>query len=245
MQIQNYWSTLEQKMNDFPPKRKSDRTRASLKIATAKLLDRVGYRDMTITDITKTAGLGRASFHDYFENRTQITKEIMIEFVGLVEGTKPPPQSQSNIFTNMYYANKAVISIFQANSGLMRCLFQLGDQDKEFNDLCRKMNLTWYKNVANTISDRRRIKTSKPLTFLTIYSLGGMIDEFMRGLYVYNDTEVLEILKDHGIENNALAYYFAIIWYRAIFAKDPDDIPQEVDPKIIQLFADELGMGVF
>lgn len=235
---------LEEKLREFPPKRKSDRTRAALKVATAKLLEQVGYKDLRVADIAKIAKVGTATFHDYFDNRTHIAKEVMTEFVDVILSVKIEPHGYSTAFASIYFTTKGLMDLYQNNVGLMRSLIQLGDQDEEFAMIWRRMSTGWYDVVTSAIIKRYLGDADKKFLFMTIYSVGGMVDEFMRGLYVYKDAPILDILEQYNIGDEALAYFLSIMWYRSIFGKDPDEVPNEIDPKIIALFHEKLQINI-
>lgn len=239
---QTYYITLEKKLREFPPKRKSERTHAALKVATAKLLEQVGYKNLRVADIAKMAGVGTATFHDYFDNRTHISKEVMTEFIHTISSMSVEQHGYSTAFAKIYFTNKGLMDLYQKNVGIMKSLIQLGDQDEEFAIIWRRMSTGWYEIVTRAIIKKYLVDADKKFLFMTIYTVGGMVDEFMRGLYVYKDAPILDILEQHNIGDEALAYFLSIMWYRGIFGKDPDTIPNEIDPKIVTLFREKLCM---
>ena len=237
-----YCNFLNKKLKDSPPKLKSDRTHAALNLATARLLEKDGYNNLRVADISFMAGVGTTTFHYHYKNRTEAAKEVLIEFLEEVASIPFNTPHDAKTFARIYYGNKVFIDIFQANPGLMRCMFQLWDQDKEFSNVWREMSLGWYQRVAETTVSRHPEKIDKSLMYLTIYSLGGMVDEFLRGLYLYQDSSVLEIIKDRNLNNDAIAYFITAIWYRSIFGKDPDETLDGIDPDIIKIFDEGLGI---
>jgi AcrR family transcriptional regulator len=239
---QSYCITLEQKLRNYPPKKKRDRTQAALKIATAKLLEQGGYENLRVADIARMAGVGAATFHDYFDNRNHAAKQVMSEFVDAILSLRPEQHSYNTAFAGIYFTTKALMELYQSNVGLMKCMFQLGDRDEEFGQLWRSKSTDWNEVVTRTIIKRHLIDADEEFVFMIIYSVAGMVDEFMRGLYVYKDAPILNILKRYDIGESALAYFLAVLWYRSIFGKNPSEIPSEIDPKIVSLFKEKLHM---
>lgn len=239
---QSYCDALEQRLREFPPERKSDRTLAALKIATAKVLAKVGYEDLRVADISKEAGLGTATFHDYFDNRTHAAKEVLAGFVDTILSTRAEPHGYSSPFASIYFINKELIDTYQANAGLMKSLIQLWNSDEEFSMLWRRVSSNWYDIVSNVMIKRHLIEADKQFLFMSIYTVGGMLDQFMLGLYVYKDASILDILKEHNLGDDALAYFLSILWYRSLFGKDPHEIPSEIDPKIVAVFREKLNI---
>lgn len=241
LEDKSYFSILEKKLTESPPERKSDRTRASIKIAVAKLLEDVGYQNLRVADIAKKAGIGTGTFHDYFENRTHVAKEVLEEFLKTLTAPRNSDHGYNSAFAAIYFSNKGLIDVFQRNSGIMNCLFQLADQDEGFSSLWRRISLKWYKIVSDLVVERYLPETDRSFMFMNIYLLGGMIDEFLRGLYVHKDEAVLAVLEDNNLGNDAIAYFLTIVWYRGIFGKNPTDIPNEIDPEIVSVFTKNLG----
>ena len=237
---QSYGIVLEQKLLESPPKRKSIRTHAALKVATAKLLEQVGYRELRVADIAKEAGVGTATFHDYFNNRTHVAKEVMVEFIHTFLPANVEPHGYSTAFAGIYFANKGLMDLYQINVGLMKSMFQLSDHDEEFSLIWRSMSTDWYEVVTRTMLKRYMVGADKKFIFMSIYALGGMIDEFMRGLYVYKDAPILDIVEEYNLGDDALAYYLSIMWYRSIFGKNPKKVPNEINPKTVALFEEKL-----
>lgn len=237
-----YCNVLAKRLKDSPPKLKSERTRAALNLATARLLEKDGYNNLRVADISFTAGVGTTTFHYHYNNRTDATKEVLLGFLDEVAATTKTSTHDSNAFASIYHGNKALIDVFQANSGLMKSMFQLGDQDRDFFNVWRNMSLEWYQKTTDKTVMRHPENVSDSLMYLTIYSLGGMVDELLRGLYLYQDSSVLKIIKEFNFSNDAIAYFITAIWYRSIFGKDPDELPDDIEPKTIKIFDDGLGI---
>ena len=62
----NYARALTLELEENPPKRKGERTRLRLKAAAARVLERIGYRDMRVSDICDEGGSALASFYFHF-----------------------------------------------------------------------------------------------------------------------------------------------------------------------------------
>jgi hypothetical protein len=59
---------------------------------------------------------------------------------------------------------------------------------------------------------------------LAAYTLGGMVDELCRRLFVYKDPHVQGVTDTCAPEDEALAEFISVIWHRALYARDPEGI---------------------
>jgi AcrR family transcriptional regulator len=58
-----------------------DKKRRDIAVACTELLLDKGIKNLTITEIAKTAGIGKGTVYDYFENKEQIVFEIIRNFI--------------------------------------------------------------------------------------------------------------------------------------------------------------------
>src|SRR4051794_12715521 len=79
---------LETRLREAPPTRKGERTKARLKASAAKVLERTGYLDMRVSDVCDQADVGLATFYLYFENKAEITRAVLIDFLDHIGDTR-------------------------------------------------------------------------------------------------------------------------------------------------------------
>jgi len=217
----NYARVLTFELEDDPPKRKGERTRLRLKAAAARVLERIGYRDMRVSDICDEAGSALASFYFHFENKTQITREVLAEFLDYWNRIRPRP-AEGGTFAAMCDANYHFILAFEANAGLMRCLLQLGDDVPEFQSLWQERSGMWLKGVSRSLVKRGEAAPNDPSLLLRLHILGGAIDQLLRDLYVVGHDKARELVAEVAPTNKDLAIFVSRLWYRALFGRDPD-----------------------
>jgi AcrR family transcriptional regulator len=58
-----------------------DKKRRAIAIACTELLLEKGIKNLTITEIAKTAGIGKGTVYDYFSNKEEIVFEIIRNFI--------------------------------------------------------------------------------------------------------------------------------------------------------------------
>jgi TetR/AcrR family transcriptional regulator, transcriptional repressor for nem operon len=203
-----------------PPAQKGLRTRERLKIATAEILERKGYLAMRPADITKRAGLAEGSFYMYFKDKTAATLAVLtslLEDFMLLGNQAIEPKSP---FEVIQHANRQWLATARANSGLMRCVLQLGDENPDFAELVQRSNRRWYTRVAKSVARQRGIPEEGPI-LLVVYVLGGMMDELLRKLVIYPDRELLALLRELDGDDDLIADAASLMWVRLLYPQEP------------------------
>ena len=214
---------LAERLDRTPPKRKGDRTRLRLKVAAAAILDRVGYRDLRVGDICALAEIAPATFYFHFQDRVEITREVLVEFLDYLAATYgrsgPDDTFEAMRAINLYY-----IRIFAANAGLMRCLLQLSDDEARFREVWQERSAEHYRRVAARLERRDgRLRDLGPVLLVQVHLLGGLVDQLLRDLYVHAHPQLKQTVGAVAATPEALADLVARRWYRSLFACDPAD----------------------
>lgn len=230
---ESFLTYLENKLlkpSDMP---KRERTRERLRIATLQVLNERGYEDMRTLSITEQAGLSEGLFYVYFKSKVDITLDILNEFY--TDFVRLDINATASVvpFDIIKGANRRWLHLAVANPGLMRCVFQAGNEVPEFAALISKVNKDWYTRAFNAVL-RHRPAARKSATMLPLYMLGGMMDELVRKLVVYPDPELLTLIKANGSDHDAVADAATMIWYRVLYLDD-DQIPAGVSDLAHQL----------
>jgi TetR/AcrR family transcriptional repressor of nem operon len=231
---------LEQQLRDSPPKQKGDRTRQRLKIATAKVLERDGYHALRVADISATAKLAEGSFYVYFEDKTDaaltVLRELLEDFMtlGIV------PSAERDPFGAIQAANRRWIAVCRANAGLMRCILQLGDEDKKLAQLAQRINRVWFERIAQSSSKRRGSTRGAPASLLAAYFLGGLMDELVRKLIIYPDQGLHELLTELHADDDAVADAASVVWLRVFHPEAR--VPRDLVPAALA-FAEWVGLA--
>jgi TetR/AcrR family transcriptional regulator, transcriptional repressor for nem operon len=211
---------------------KRERTRERLRIATVQALSEHGYEDMRALTITEKAGLSEGLFYVYFKSKVDITLDIMTEFhldfLELERFAAP----NSSPYEVIQAANRRWIAVAMANPGLMRCVFQAGNEVPEFAALLSRLNKDWYTRIFNSVR-RRKPSATQTTTLVPLYMLGGMMDEIVRKLIVYPDPQLLAVIAETGSDYNAIADAASMIWYRVLYLDD--EIPNGLSHQAQQL----------
>lgn len=220
--LMSYSQLLEERLRFDPPKRKGERTRTRLKAAAARVLEQSGYLDMRVSDVCDAVDAGFATFYRYFDNKSDITREVLIDFLDEIGATRAPPDAGASVFDSMVATNLHFMRSFEVNSGLMRCLLQFSDETPEFIQLWQARGHEWYKRIAHRmLSEAKGPEKNEQLMLLTTYALGGMMDQMFRDLYVHRNQPLLDLVAEVAPSTEELSRLLALIWYRGAFGRDP------------------------
>ena len=202
-----------------PDLRKTERTRLLLLSALAARLESGAEpTELRVADITADAGLAHGTFYRYFTDRRAALEILVGEFArhlrqSLSSVRDGPPASRARV----HAATRAYVRLFRANTGLMRCLMDLGPDGAAFRAHFQSLNRDWNERVAAAIARRRRAKSCLP----TAYAIGGMIDDFLAALYLRRDPALAALANNEA----AVADLLAGLWCRAAYGAAPPRDP--------------------
>jgi AcrR family transcriptional regulator len=217
---------LEARLRENAPRQKGARTRERLKIATAKMLDERGYHVMRVTDITQCAEVAEGSFYVYFKDKKDASLTVLEEFLKDFIDLRARPDRVRGTFQEIRMANRRWFPLCRENSGLMRCVHQMGDEDKDFARLMERTNRRWFERMSQSVRPNHCLATDKSM-MLAIYCLGSMMDELIRKVIVYPDREFHKLMKSWAADDNAIADAISLIWMRVLGmdVELPQDLP--------------------
>lgn len=224
-ELPSFVQFLEKNLKESPPAKKGACTREGIKIATAKMLDEHGYHMMRVKDITQCAEISEGSFYVYFNDKKDVSLTTLSSFIIDFVDSFAPPEAVHAPFDSIRSANRRWFEICRTNAGLMRCIYQLGDEDTDFERLVQRTTRQWYERIAHNLRvDRKRSDTKAVL--LAIYLMGSMMDELVRKLIVFPDPEFRELLDSWDADDTAIADAASLVWIRVFDPKSepPDDL---------------------
>ncbi len=198
---------------------KRERTRERLRIATLEVLNERGYEDMKTLTITEKAGLSEGLFYVYFKSKVDITLDLLDQFYEGFARLHLQTHAVSDPLEVIKRTNREWLRLAVGNPGVMRCIFQAGNEVPEFAALISKVNKDWYTRASNAV-ERRRPTGSKQTRLLPMYMLGGMMDELARKLVVYPDPELIALIAENGSDYDAVADAATMIWCRVLYPND-------------------------
>jgi len=220
--ILRYADYLQDQLVNAPKRTKGERTKDALKLGAIRVLDDVGYHAMRVADLCEVAQVGSATFYLYFENKADITLQVLSEYLERSVELLPARYDGMTAFDSIRAANQLWMEVGRVNAGLLRCVLQLGDEEPGFRELVHRSNRAWYERIALSITRRfPQGVVSEDAALLAAYCLGAMMDEMARKLIIYPDPE-LETLAARTVPTDAaIAEFFAVLWHRALYGGAP------------------------
>ena len=218
-----YGDLVESELECDSPKRKGERTRNRLRLSTLRILEE-GIVNPKITDICERASVSPGSFYTYFPSIDELVTELLHEWVGVLYSHSPKRGGYGSPFEVMLIANRRLIDLYAANPGLMQCLWRHREKNPEFARVWERNNLTWYGGVRAAILDTcDSAKINRVSYDLCFYVISGLMDEFLRTVYIVRDRELLKVIQSSKMSSDDLAQFLALIWYRVLFGGDPKE----------------------
>jgi TetR/AcrR family transcriptional regulator, transcriptional repressor for nem operon len=217
---------LTQKLRETPPAQKGERTRERLKVATAEMLEAKGYHAMRVADITHAAGLADGSFYLYFDDKRDASRAALSAYLSEFVDRFAPLEAVGASFQSIRAAHRRWFDLCRANAGLVRCLFQVGDQEADFAGLVHRTTRDWYRRVAAGLRAERGGGDDQAF-LAAVYFMGSMMDELVRKLIVFPDREFRKLMRSWGADDDAILDAVSLVWVRLFdpAARPPADLP--------------------
>jgi TetR/AcrR family transcriptional regulator, transcriptional repressor for nem operon len=238
LMIISFAQHLKAEIENKGPLKKGQRTKMALRLAIIALLDEVGYHELKLADVCQQANIAPGSFYAYFTDKRELTLSVLDDFLECAYALLFLPEEgpAKTPFEAIYFANLRWIQLVRANSGLMRCLLQLSDQEPDFasryNTISHRLHLAVGVNVLrrNNGSD-----DTLPDATLLAYALGSMMDEIVRKLVVHQNAQLIRVMDECQADDQSLAEMLALIWYRSIYNANPELVESRLTRSLIAL----------
>jgi AcrR family transcriptional regulator len=199
---------------------KGDRTRHRLRIAAAEALEADGFQGLKVSDICARADVAQGTFYVYFRDKIEIAVDVLVGFIDSLYVAVQKVSRGKDDFESIRLSNLFFIRAYSANRGLMRCHVQMLSQEPAFAAAWLPHQRQWQERLARSIERRTggRLAGFRALAVAT--ALEGMVFNYLYTAVVTRD----ELADDDGTRAGEMADMLSILWYRAVFACDPDHI---------------------
>jgi TetR/AcrR family transcriptional regulator, transcriptional repressor for nem operon len=237
--VRSYGTLLRQQQRAEGEKRKGERTRDSLLLVAAQMLEKHGYLKLRVRDICQRARVTPGTFYLYFRNTEEIAVEVLTGFLRSLFQPATPVAASSTprpLFEALNHANLAWVKAARANAGLMRCMLQLNGHVPEFHALHERLSGEWFAHVSASLQRRTRISHADESTLLlAVHVLGAMMDEVARKLFADERQYLGSLLKETAPSDEALAEFLSTLWYRALFGADPPHVRHRASRRLLRM----------
>lgn len=222
---ESYSEDVAARLREAPPRQKGERTRRRLECAALKVLQNVGYSGMRVTDVAQEADVSLGTFYVYYPDKRDIAAKVLLEFGEALYSKASESAKGATAFEAILRTNRFFLQAYDKNRGLIRCLVQLDDTDREFQEKWRKIRYDWIERIARSIAKRYHPHTL-PLgvRFQIANALEGMIFHFLYDMFVREEPQLGHYARDH----EEVAVLLSLLWYRAVFGANPPGVDNDI-----------------
>lgn len=195
-------------------------TRERLKAAARRVLDRKGYSQLTVADVTREAGVAAGLFHRYFPDLRTLTMELVSELIeeladtATIEKDVGPGDWMGRIHSHIALS----VANHARRPGLVRAMNQLAEESPAFRAQLRGFYQSQLELLAARMPRLFPDAKLKPAESLLIaYALGGISEIALRERYILRNPA----FRDLELSPEEMADWLAALFYRALFAANP------------------------
>jgi AcrR family transcriptional regulator len=199
---------------------RGEAARARLKEAAARVLERVGYRQMRVTDVTREAGVAAGLFYHYFPDLKTLTVEVLKDFMTRFEAVDAIEQdvARGDWFARSHAHNRLVVQSYARNPGIMRCMVQMGDEEPEFGELWRA---SYYRRLELLVRALPRLFPAAEFgaaeARLVTTLLAGIGEHLLSEYYIARAPALREL----ELDEEQMAEWITVMFHRALFLENP------------------------
>ncbi|MBP6105003.1 MAG: TetR/AcrR family transcriptional regulator [Steroidobacteraceae bacterium] len=195
-------------------------TRKRLTAAARRVLDRKGYSQMTVADVTGEAGVAAGLFHRYFPDLRTLTQELLDEVMTELGDTDRIERgvTRGDWVGRIHSHIVPSVANHALRPGLVRAMNQLAEESPEFRARLRgfyQVQLELLSAQMPRLFPDARLTAAESL--LLAYAIGGISEVALRELYILRNPA----LKNLDLKPDELADWLAALFYRALFAANP------------------------
>jgi len=192
--------------------------RARIVLETARALSRGGYHSGLVREVCTNLDIARGSFYKHFANRNEVVSEVLDGFCNEVYEQSIGLAKGKGDYERIFEVTHFYARLYKLNKGLFGVQYQLARSDQFESKGWQELQVRWRTRLARYIqrvgsgwdTDRERSMT---LAFM----LTALADDLLYRL-IFEEERELRWLRDSP---DRIAEVVSVVWYRAIFGKDP------------------------
>jgi AcrR family transcriptional regulator len=206
-------------------------TREFLLDVAERLLAAESICDMTVGEVTREAGLAQGTFYIYFQDRFDLLKQlIQRRTLRIFDRALEHVPHELRTLDRLTFTISAILESWQQYSGVMRSLYQLSVQREDFLELQQQLRAPFAERMSAELEQSIVRDHARPIDVrIAVDALATMLSWccmswFGLGIKPYPEATVEQ-----------LASHVALLWYRALFGRDPSDAgTAALPPELLQ-----------
>lgn len=213
-----YSSTLQATITNSEHLGKKARTRQSILLATALVMEQVGYNQMSVKQIIAQAEISRATFYLHFNEKSDVAAEVLRHFRQTILDERPQIVTPTDPFERIHFSNLYLINVCALNAGLLRAINELNHESKEFIVASQERSFYWVHRILRDLEHRLDLRDIHPSLLLALCNaLRAMTEGLIREIYIDRDPHLQEFRNSPEFTAEILSF----VWYRALYEKSP------------------------
>ncbi len=229
--VVNYHDHLQLQISKFS-KSTPERTKEQLKSAMTRMMDSVGYHNIRIAALCDEARVAKGTFYIHFQDKEDIAAEVLSEYTTIQLQLIPDLYRIQNAYEALHRINMWFARSFVENIGLHRSLMQLSEEIPRIRDVWANYTSVITEAYVRDIFRRTKSEIQHDLAMLSVYSLGGMLDQALYAIHAVHRSPNFERL---AASVEQLVETVSVLQFRAIYARDPAPGKLQFAREILQL----------
>ncbi len=209
-----------------------ERTKEQLKAAVTRMLDNVGYHNIRIAALCDEAKVAKGTFYIYFEDKEHITAEVLKEYCDIQLQLVPDLYRVDNAYDSLHRINLWFAKSFVENIGMHRSLMQLSEELPRIRDIWGPFITSIVDTYIRDILRRSGVEIKYELALLSIFSLGGMLDQALYAIHAVHRAPEFERV---AASVEQLVETVSVLQYRSIYLKNPEENKLKFANEILKL----------
>lgn len=199
---------------------RGNKAREKLKTAAMKALEKVGYNQLRVIDVTEEAGVAAGLFYHYFDDLKTLTLEVLTDFLERFTEIEPGKsvENKDDLFSLYLRHFELAVDNYSRHPGLMRCLLQFSDEVPEFHERRRESTqhqMNWLARALPKMFPDSQLAEEEAM--LMVCALAGTSEILLRNYYISREPA----LRACKLNNAEMAEFLTIMFYRGLMLESP------------------------
>ncbi|MBM5811613.1 MAG: TetR/AcrR family transcriptional regulator [Gammaproteobacteria bacterium] len=196
----------------------SKATLARIERTTLRLLDRLGYEDLRLSDVEEHASITRGAIYHHYADKDALIRKVLLDRLykidAAVAAAAQPAGAAGGPFDALLLLSRALVEAFAGTPGVLRVLNQLQDRDAQVHAVWEALWQHWVGLLAGVLVAH---SAGSPGTSETIRPVAdaflAMAERLLRDLYVAPFGRLHSTIRSR----EAAAVLLAALWTRMAF----------------------------
>lgn len=205
--------------------KKGRSTRMRVLKAGRRVVEKRGYFNASVTEITRQCGVALGTFYRYFDNKDDLFSELLKELVGSLYHSVGGSWIKGDELGSLRVSSQRYLQAYYENRKLIAAMIQMAGAVSE----CAKL---WWDLRGRTYERMEQYIAALPIadqldSRLIAVALGSMVEQFANYWFVQAERN----RKPRPTVEQA-AEVVSRLWYRAIYEKHPDHVARQLSGEL-------------